>query len=91
METLLINEKAKSGGSVISNFVFVRPQLLTDGEAVGVNKIKVGVEKNGKVGKEGIGYSVSRKDVGGWIFEVLVDGGGVGREEFLDMAVLVTS
>ena len=68
----------------IGDFVVVRPTLLTDGERQGVEKVRVGWEwgvegkaRNEKE-KEGVamGYSISRTDVGEWIFENVIKGSG---------------
>ncbi|KAI9317801.1 hypothetical protein DFJ73DRAFT_791649 [Zopfochytrium polystomum] len=53
---------------VIGGFVVVRPTLLTDGERKGSGK--------GSASGPAVGYSISRKDVGGWIFENVVQGTG---------------
>lgn len=64
----------------------VRPSHLTDGESKGLKSVKVGVEvvnKDGKAEliKREIGYSIRREDVGLWIFEELISGGGKGEWE----------
>lgn len=51
-------------------FVIVRPSLLTNGEALGVQRIREGIEGE----KFAIGYTISRKDVGNWIFERCIKG-----------------
>lgn len=60
----------------IRGFVSLRPSLLTNGPAVGQPKLKVGT-----VPKPAVGYSVSREDIGMWIFDELVGmkGGTDGR------------
>jgi nucleoside-diphosphate-sugar epimerase len=84
MERLLVAESAKPAGGVgvagrvIEGFVAVRPSLLTDGPAT-EGRVRVGVEE-GKVDKRGVGYTISRADVGKWIFEnVVVEWEGRGR------------
>ncbi len=52
-------------------FVVVRASLLTDGKARGGEKVRVGVEE-----KPAVGYTISRGDVGLWVFENLVLGEG---------------
>ncbi|KAK4449001.1 hypothetical protein QBC34DRAFT_485367 [Podospora aff. communis PSN243] len=56
-------------------FTTVRPSLLTDGgeDAAGV---RVGVEDvvKGEVESKAVGYTVSREDVGKWVFEEVVEG-----------------
>lgn len=61
-------------------FVVVRPSLLQD-SAKPERKIRVGVEDPGKgVESREVGYVISREDVGRWMFEELVRGGGKGFE-----------
>lgn len=54
----------------------IRPSMLTDKPVVGLDKVRVSTEdlRNKKVEGEGVvvGYTVSREDVGGWIFERLI-------------------
>ncbi|OJJ06305.1 hypothetical protein ASPVEDRAFT_87613 [Aspergillus versicolor CBS 583.65] len=57
-----------SAKDVLGGYVIVRPSLLTDGASVGdLSKIRVGVEKS-----PAVGYTISREDVGRWVFEYLV-------------------
>ncbi|GAB7340603.1 hypothetical protein MBLNU457_7011t1 [Dothideomycetes sp. NU457] len=51
----------------------VRASLLTDGAARGVNAVRHGVET-----RPAVGYYISRKDVGGWIWENVLRRGTVG-------------
>lgn len=61
-------------------FVIVRPSLLQDG-AKPERKIRVGVEDPVKgVESKEVGYAISREDVGRWMFDELVRGGGKGFE-----------
>ena len=55
--------------------VGVRPTLLTDGAELGVQKIRAGTEAS-----PAVGYTISRKDVGRWIFGNVVEGKGQGCE-----------
>lgn len=58
-------------------FTVVRPSLLTDGDES--NKpIRVGIEdpKAHKLETKEVGYTISREDVGKWIFESLIAGDG---------------
>ena len=59
-------------------FVIVRPSLLTNGKARGRRKIRVGTEA-----EPAVGYTISREDVGLWMFEHLVKGigNGIGDDE----------
>ncbi|KAL4889546.1 hypothetical protein BDV59DRAFT_205216 [Aspergillus ambiguus] len=49
--------------------VIVRPSLLTDGEALGAEKVRVGSED-----EPAVGYTISRRDVGAWVFREVVEG-----------------
>ncbi|KAL2869027.1 NAD(P)-dependent oxidoreductase [Aspergillus lucknowensis] len=72
MESLILEDAGRKQGTekALGGYVIVRPSLLTGGEALGVEKIRVGVEKD-----PAVGYTISREDVGRWVFEVLVKGG----------------
>ncbi|KAF2435521.1 hypothetical protein EJ08DRAFT_341649 [Tothia fuscella] len=67
----------------ISGFVFPRPTLLKGGPAKGLGNIKAGWEKHpdalgaaeGESTVAAMGYSISRADVGLWIFENVIKGG----------------
>jgi uncharacterized protein YbjT (DUF2867 family) len=62
------------------DFTIVRASLLTDGDE-GVREVRVGLEDpiGGTVESTAVGYSVSRRDVGRWIWENVVEGGDEGR------------
>ncbi|EON69208.1 hypothetical protein W97_08467 [Coniosporium apollinis CBS 100218] len=82
MEQVLIAD-ASSTSPAIGDFAIVRPTLLTDGVAKGTDTVKMGWEyPEGKPEQSepapgpALGYSVSRADVGAWIFEQLVEGEG---------------
>lgn len=90
MEEILEEEARKSkiggdDGDVTGGCVVVRPSHLSEGKRLGVGKIRVGVEylvPRGKGKREDvltIGYSISKKDVGGWIFEECVVKGATER------------
>ena len=60
---------------VIKDFVLVRPSLLVDGPKQGLSKIKSGWEgkaSNQKGRGAAVGYSISREDVGGFVFEEII-------------------
>ncbi|KAL8344099.1 hypothetical protein RB601_004564 [Gaeumannomyces tritici] len=60
-------------------WTIVRPSLLTDESASRVRKIRVGVEDHvGKVllSKDGVGYTISREEVGRCMFENLMEEAG---------------
>ena len=72
MEELVFKDK----GIHVRDFVIMRPLFLTDGKVRGDNSLRVGWEWGVEGGEERvkeqgpeIGYYVSRKDVGTWIFE----------------------
>lgn len=88
MERLLAESLAEGASGKkeawIRGFVFVRPTLLTNGAAVGQPKLRVGTES-----KPAAGYTVSREDVGKWIFdEVLAN---EGRDRWVGEKVTLTS
>ncbi|KAF2837140.1 hypothetical protein M501DRAFT_1018053 [Patellaria atrata CBS 101060] len=70
MEDLVIDA---ASANEISNFTIVRPTLLTKGRAKGLDNVKQEWELlNGEKGDgpgPTMGYSISRSDVGTWIFE----------------------
>ncbi|KAM0749336.1 hypothetical protein T439DRAFT_327057 [Meredithblackwellia eburnea MCA 4105] len=69
MEEAMI-EGQRSG--ILSSYTIVAATLLTSGAEKGLAKVKVGTET-----APAIGYSISRKDVGGWIWsEWAVKGAG---------------
>ncbi|KAI5850829.1 hypothetical protein BZA05DRAFT_50771 [Tricharina praecox] len=78
MEELVV--KAEQEG-VLEAYVIVRPALLTDGEKTA--KLRAGYRGRAKTGGgwgdvqgEAVGCTVSRRDVGHWIFEEVVQGRG---------------
>jgi putative NADH-flavin reductase len=80
MERLVV--KAAQDG-VVDNYVIVRPALLSNGsetegrvKAGYEGRIKNGSAKWGDISGEAVGYTISRKDVGKWIFEEVVEGRG---------------
>jgi NAD(P)H-binding len=66
----------------IGSYTLLRPSLLTNGEAKGVQNVRWNVE-NGSASKKVVGYTISRADVGGFLFEKVVkpfeSGKGEGR------------
>jgi hypothetical protein len=73
----------------IGSYVLVRPSLLTNGEAKGVHKVRWDVE-NGGIAKKAVGYTISRADVGGFVFEKVVRPFESGRDEGMGKIILVT-
>lgn len=87
MEALIleeVNQPATERG--ISNFVIVRPSLLTDGPGQGVDKIKYGTET-----RPAVGYTISRNDVGAWVFEKVVKSPEEERSKVLGQIVTITT
>lgn len=83
MEELVFADR----GAHVRDFVVLRPLVLTDGEAKGDNRLRVGwewgVQNEGTKTKEPgpeVGYFVSRRDVGTWVFEkAILQGGWEGK------------
>ena len=71
----------------IEDFVVIRPSLLTDGKRLGTQKVKVG-EEGKETAKPAVGYTISRDDVGGWIFDEIVK--GIGGKRFGGKMVSIT-
>ena len=70
MEELLDETgSAPSERKIFQDIVIVKASWLTDGPELGEQKIRVGTED-----KPAIGYTISRNDVGGWIFRELLNG-----------------
>ena len=59
--------KAAEEGKTFSGYTVVRPSFLTDGKSKGMSKIRVGNEEH-----PAIGYTISRDDVGLWMYEELL-------------------
>ncbi|CAD6573758.1 MAG: hypothetical protein TREMPRED_000905 [Tremellales sp. Tagirdzhanova-0007] len=81
MEKVFRPEGRKDGSGVFRATIGVRPTLLTSGKSKGMKGIRVGREKRPE-----LGYTVSRSDVGLFIYETAVQGMGKGWEG--DMATL---
>lgn len=65
----------KEGSSNFRSVVGVKPTILTDGPELGSEKIRVG-----RMQEPALGYTVSRKDVGAWIYRAIVLGDAKGWE-----------
>ena len=87
MEQLLADsfEEAASGrkDASIRGFVCLRPSLLTNGPSLGQPKVRVGT-----VPKPAVGYTISREDVGKWIFDELL--ANEGRDRWIGERVSLT-
>ncbi|KAE9375352.1 hypothetical protein N431DRAFT_436836 [Stipitochalara longipes BDJ] len=93
MEKMIKTEGNKEGG-LISGWCIVRASFLEMGtKDVGWENLKVGVEENGKpMPKSAIGWTISRPDVGRWIFAALVqDKAGIMKERYLNHCVGITA
>ena len=87
MENRLLAEMAKPADQrAIGNFVVVRPSLLTDSARLGADKVRVG-EETEEEAKPAVGYTISREDVGGWMFEKIVKG---DRQKYAGKMVTIT-
>ncbi|KAI4719165.1 hypothetical protein E4T48_04690 [Aureobasidium sp. EXF-10727] len=85
MEQLVWEQKDKPDVErVIGEFAIVRPTLLMDGNGVGVQNVRYGLESN-----PALGWTIDRKDVGDWLFEKGVKPLQLG--EFGDQAVSLTA
>lgn len=74
-------DKKKMESVVIDSgrrWVLVRPSLLTDGEAKGLERVRAGVEVPGnkEEGKHAVGYTIRRDDVGTWVYEECIRNAG---------------
>ncbi|KAM3414543.1 hypothetical protein BST61_g9702 [Cercospora zeina] len=63
----MIKEDMGSEQSGIGGYVLVKPSLLTDGQALGLGKVRVGTEDRPEIGN-----TIRREDVGRFMFERLV-------------------
>ncbi|KAI9777170.1 MAG: hypothetical protein M1839_009013 [Geoglossum umbratile] len=59
---------AAAASPVVAAYVIVRAAMLTDGPRLGAEAVRVGTEDS-----PAVGYTVSREDVGGWVFDQVVD------------------
>jgi hypothetical protein len=74
-------------GSHIESFVIIRPAILTDGVESGVKDVRVGWEwyvdglgEREKAPGPAKGWTISRRDLGAWVFrKAVVEGGWDGR------------
>ncbi|EON66091.1 hypothetical protein W97_05334 [Coniosporium apollinis CBS 100218] len=70
METMVMAEMEKPAlQRAIRSYLVVRPSLLTDGEMTSMDRIRVASDINPQ-----FGYTISRNDVGMWLFETAVRG-----------------
>lgn len=69
----------------IRGFVIVRASFLTNGPALGKTKVRVGSEQ-----KPVVGYTISREDVGQWVFENVIRSESAIRDGWLGEKVSLT-
>lgn len=67
MEKILTDSMVGTTEAWIRGVVIVRSSLLTNGPALGKAKLRVGSER-----KPAVGYTISREDVGQWVFENVI-------------------
>ncbi|KAI9843942.1 MAG: hypothetical protein M1837_005983 [Sclerophora amabilis] len=88
MECLLVSEAAKPADQAcIRGFVAVRPSMLTNGPRL------LGTETTVRAGTDAnpaVGYTISRADVGAWIFEELIRERADGGEKWVGEKVSIT-
>lgn len=82
-DNLASHMKIPKDERAIQGYVNVRPSLLMDGEAKGVQSLREGVDK-----KPAVGYTIRRQDVGRWMFERLVKQGV--KAEWVNQGVTIT-
>ena len=69
MEDLIVEEAEKGGEGVIGGYILPRASMLTNGASRGLDKIRDGTAE-----EPAVGYTISRDDVGLWMFEKVVKG-----------------
>lgn len=92
MEKIIKTEGSKED-SLLNGWVIVRASFMSLGsKEVGCEKLKVGVEENGRaMPKESWGWTISRKDVGNWIYAELVQDKSGKRQRYLNRCVGITA
>jgi hypothetical protein len=80
MEALVTEAVSWKPAPIGISFV-VRASLLTSGSAKGMQNIKWDIEEEGKLARKGFGYTISRADVGGFVFEKIVKPFESGKDE----------
>jgi hypothetical protein len=89
MERMIQTEGA-SERSVLGGWTIVRPSLLWGEKGKGIENVRVGVEENGKVmPTSAMGYTISRVDVGRWMYAGLVE--DEGRGKYLNRCLGITT
>ena len=88
MEAVIMQD-AKSISPSLGGFIAIRPSFLTNGPEQGVAKVRIGLESPEKVESLVIGNTISREDVGNWIFEQVLRQ-EESRERYLNHFVTLT-
>lgn len=84
------------GGSRLRDYVVVRPSFLTEGKALGGEKVRVGWmwngEKRGMEKEQGgsVGWTVSKRDLGAWVAQNVLKGGEEEKSGWERKVVKVT-
>lgn len=90
MEQLFDEAAAQGESSVIRGFVSARASLLVDGKPQGLKKVRVGWEsENGSGPGPAIGYTITREDVGAWVFDQTIR--SEMRDQWIGRKVTLTS
>lgn len=84
----VLREDAKSASPSLGGFIGIRPSFLTNGPELGITKVRIGLESAEKVESHAIGSTISREDVGNWIFEEVLRRDN--REQYLNHFVTIT-
>ncbi|KAG9238225.1 hypothetical protein BJ875DRAFT_70994 [Amylocarpus encephaloides] len=82
MENLVATSLRRSGSEgsgPLRAYTIVHASLLTGGNMLGMEKVRSEIEGD-KWSRNAIGYTISRRDVGNWIFEDVIRGFGSERK-----------
>lgn len=86
MEKLVETEMQKPEEErAIDGYLMVRPSLLVNGDGDGLSKIKTGTDE-----KPAVGYYISRRDVGLWIFERIIHQASLTEGQYWGQKVSLT-
>ncbi|KAE8145291.1 hypothetical protein BDV25DRAFT_165002 [Aspergillus avenaceus] len=84
-KTILEEMKKPEDRRAIRDYSIVRPSFFTDGEGEGLAKIR-----DGREDRPAVGYTITRNDVGLWLFENFVRRPLHQENRFLGQAVTIT-
>ncbi|GAB1196437.1 hypothetical protein APSETT444_005708 [Aspergillus pseudonomiae] len=85
-ETIFDEMKKPEADRAIRDYTLVRPSWFTNGEGVGLGKIRAGTEMD-----PAIGYTICRNDVGLWIFENFVRRSLQSENPYLGQPINITA